>query len=161
MRELWLFSFIFIYTHNYILCFQWGCDGRPERKLAATAPSLFLSEGGCGENRECRAGDLWPRGRLISAVTSPDVRLAVSPSQLITFTHIHTHTHAHACNRTAQHTATHRSKQSPRPLLTVPQSCCMLSCSRQTAVFSALPFFCCPQITPSITTYTLPWKECA
>lgn len=91
-----------------------------------------------GEKWKCRAGDLWPRGRLISAVTSPDVRLAVSPSQPIAFAHTHT------CNHTVQHTATHTCRHHsvpPRPFLTVPQSCCMLSCCRQTAVFSAFPFF--------------------
>ena len=77
-----------MYIFNCILCFFWSCDWLFEMKVAATA-SLFLSEGGCGENGEWRAGDLWPRGRLISAVTSPDVRLAVSPSQLITFAHTH------------------------------------------------------------------------
>ena len=128
-RELWVF-----------FCFRRGCDGLFERKLAATA-SLFLSEGGCGEKGECRAGDLWPRGRLISAVTSPDVRLAVSPSQPIALAHTHTHAAIRFNTQLHIHPDT---AQSPRPLLTVPQSCCMLSCSRQTAVFSALPFFCCP-----------------
>lgn len=66
---------------------------------AATAV-LFLSEGGCG------AGDLWPRGRLISAVTRPDVQLAVSLSQPIPLAHTHTHlhtyslTHSYACIET-------------------------------------------------------------
>lgn len=111
-----------------------GCYGLCEWKLAATA---FQSEGGCEEKQECGAGDLWPRGRLISAVTSPDVRLAVSSSLPIAVAH------THICNHTAQNKATHAARQRsvPRPFLTVPQSCCMLSCSRQTAVFSALPFF--------------------
>ena len=83
---------------------------------------------------ECRARDLWPGGRLISAVTSPDVRLAVSPSQLITFAH----THSHATIRFATQLHT-RPDTAPscRPLLTVPPEllhvkleqtdCCFLS----------------------------------
>lgn len=132
-RELWVFCFIYKYIYINI----WVCPVFPLgfwwafwEETHSTA-SFFLTEGGCGEKWECRAGDLWPRGRLISAVTSPDVRLAVSPSQSIAHTHaFNTQLHTHP-----------DTAQSPRPLLTVPQSCCMLSCSRQTAVFSALPFF--------------------
>lgn len=91
VRELWFSFFLYTVYMHHVLYFLWGCDELFERKLAATG-SLFLSEGGCGEKGEYSAGDLWPRGRLISAVTSPDVRLAVSPSQAIAFAHTQTHT---------------------------------------------------------------------
>lgn len=61
-----------------------------------------------------------------------------SPSHLLT----HTYTPKHHL-ATIQFSYTHIQTplKAPRPFLTVPQSCCMLSCSRQTAVFSVLPLF--------------------
>lgn len=57
------------------------------------------------------------------------------PSHPITSAHTHTFT----CDCTVQHIHPDAA-QGPRPSLTVPLSCCMLSCSRPTAVFSAFPF---------------------
>lgn len=97
---IYINTYIQTRTYNWVLCFCW-CDWLSEGKRPpCTRMKVAVWK------TECRAGDLWPGGRLISAVTSPDVRLAVSP-----FPTHHIWSHTLTCNHTVHHTTTHTPRR--------------------------------------------------
>lgn len=140
VRELWVsFIYIFIYMCPVFPLGLWWAFWEETSSNCLPVPEwrwLWGKRGRVELEIYGLEGDwLMPSLALMYGWQSPPP----NPSHLLT----HTHTHATIRYRTQLHIHPDTA-QSPRPFLTVPQSCCMLSCSRQTAVFSALPFFCCP-----------------